>query len=305
MKDAGFVPMSTEMCLFKHEKLGVLVLIYVDDILIAGPTLKDCETVRDLLAVHFELKEMGLISKFLELRIRRNLDTNQVFINPEEYIRKNVSKYGKETTKYMGTPWKTDTVIPPSWESVSDILKKRYLKQTGSLNYASINTRPDIVKTISILCEANSNPGKTHLEILKHLWRYLASTASFGITLGRKHPIDDLKIRIWADAAFADVLGSRKSTGAHIASSTEAEFINLTPAGLTAIWIAKLLEELGYKQPKPILLHTDSANARANALNPLNAARTRHIDNRYKWIINRVQMGYFTIVQVGTNDMQY
>ncbi|CAJ2508692.1 Uu.00g137180.m01.CDS01 [Anthostomella pinea] len=34
----------------------------------------------------------------------------------------------------------------------------------------------------------------------------------------------------------------------------------------------------------------------AIALNPLNAARTRHIDNRYKWIINRVQM---TIVQLG------
>ncbi|CAJ2508691.1 Uu.00g137170.m01.CDS01 [Anthostomella pinea] len=31
MKDAGFVPMSTEMCLFKHEKLGVLVLIYVEN----------------------------------------------------------------------------------------------------------------------------------------------------------------------------------------------------------------------------------------------------------------------------------
>ncbi|CAJ2500803.1 Uu.00g036560.m01.CDS01 [Anthostomella pinea] len=135
MKDAGFVPMSTEMCLFKHEKLGVLVLIYVDDIL-----------------------EMRLISKFLGLRIRRNLDTNRVFIDQEEYVKKIVSKYGEETTKYTGTPWKTDTVIPPSWESVSDVLKKRYLKQTGSLNYASTNTRPDIVKTVSTLCEANSNP---------------------------------------------------------------------------------------------------------------------------------------------------
>ncbi|CAJ2508319.1 Uu.00g133450.m01.CDS01 [Anthostomella pinea] len=127
--------MSTEMCLFKHEKLGVLVLIYVDDIL-----------------------EMRLISKFLGLRIRRNLDTNRVFIDQEEYVKKIVSKYGEETTKYTGTPWKTDTVIPPSWESVSDVLKKRYLKQTGSLNYASTNTRPDIVKTVSTLCEANSNP---------------------------------------------------------------------------------------------------------------------------------------------------
>jgi hypothetical protein len=44
-------------------------------------------------------------------------------------------------------------------------------------------------------------------------------------------------------------------------SSTEAEFINLTPAGLTAIWITNILKEAGFPQKKPFILFTDSANA--------------------------------------------
>ena len=33
---------------------------------------------------------------------------------------------------------------------------------------------------------------------------------------------------------------------------------------------------------------TNSENARIHALNPLNTARTRHINLRYKWIIEKV-----------------
>ena len=38
----------------------------------------------------------------------------------------------------------------------------------------------------------------------------------------------------------------------------------------------------------PTILFTDSANARATVLNPLNSGRTRSINIRYKWIMNRV-----------------
>jgi hypothetical protein len=71
--------------------------------------------------------------------------------------------------------------------------------------------------------------------------------------------------------------------------STEAEFINLTPAGISLKWINGMLVEFGATQKEPLLLFTDSANALTTALNPLNSARTRSIDIRYKWILDQVQ----------------
>jgi hypothetical protein len=64
-----------------------------------------------------------------------------------------------------------------------------------------------------------------------------------------------------------------------------------------------MLAEMNLKQPKPTTLITDSQNARLTVLNPLNAARTRHIDIKYKWIIDKTSKGIFDIQQVGTAEM--
>src|SRR5204863_8579994 len=86
-------------------------------------------------------------------------------------------------------------------------------------------------------------------------------------------------------------------------SSTEAEFINLTPTALSLMWIASLLQEAGYSQPLPLLMFTDSANAHTVALNPQNPAHTQHIDVKYKWVIQKVEKGEFTLQHVSSEDM--
>lgn len=44
-----------------------------------------------------------------------------------------------------------------------------------------------------------------------------------------------------------------------------------------------------------MVLFTDSLNARLAVLNKNNAARTRYINIRYKWVIDRVDKGHVTI----------
>ena len=50
-------------------------------------------------------------------------------------------------------------------------------------------------------------------------------------------------------------------------------------------------------------MHTDSANARTVVLNPLNAARTRHIDLRYKWVIQEAAQGRIQLEHVTTSEI--
>ena len=79
--------------------------------------------------------------------------------------------------------------------------------------------------------------------------------------------------------------------------------MNLTPTGMALIWVSNMLAEAGFKQKIPTLIYTDSQNARHIALNPLQMARTRHIDLRYKWIIEKIAGGFFNLEHVGTTDM--
>ena len=149
----------------------------------------------------------------------------------------------------------------------------------------------------------------------------MVGTRDLGILLGGKYDPLDIHLKAYCDAAFADELVSRYSTAGHVIfvaggpiywtskrqtlvtlSITEAEFINLTPTGCSILWIKALLEELGYSQIAPQLLFTDSANAMAIALNPFEKQRTRHIDIRYKWVIDKVAKGEFVIQHVDTKN---
>lgn len=158
---------------------------------------------------------------------------------------------------------------------------------------------------------------------MKHLWRYLKKTRTMGIKLGGSYDRRDLKARVYADAAFANNLDNRYSTARHVifvadgpvywqskrqslvtVSLTEAEFINLTPAGKSLLWIANITDEMmGVDQPRPWMLFTDSQNALAAVVNKAVTRRTRHIDIYFKWIVDRVKKGHFTVKHVGTNEM--
>ena len=51
----------------------------------------------------------------------------------------------------------------------------------GSLNWLSINTRPDIAVAYKLLSQFNSNPSQGHLDAAKYVLRYLKGTSTHGI----------------------------------------------------------------------------------------------------------------------------
>jgi hypothetical protein len=135
--------------------------------------------------------------------------------------------------------------------------------------------------------------------------------------------IDDLKFQTFADASLADRLPSRHSTGGHTVfvaggtvmwktkkqpfvalSSTEAEFANLTPAGLSTKWVA--VPYSGGMRRSATGTHypfTNSRNAYLLVMNPLNKVRTRTIDIRYRWVIEQAQKGHLDVRHLKGVDM--
>lgn len=67
--------------------------------------------------------------------------------------------------------------------------------------------------------------------------------------------------------------------------------------------MSKILEECGTPQPKPTILFTDSLNAYQTVANPLNKARTRCIDIRYKWVMEQVKRGVVDVQHVNGVEM--
>ena len=318
LKQHGFEPMTSDMCLFKNDRLSALLLLYVDDVLVGASDLHKIRKIEEILAFHYELKEFGEVQEFLGISIVRNRQKKQVFLHQKGFTERILERFGYSDLSAAATPWNAHFQLPIEWEKLPEG-SALYSQQTGSTNYLSCHTRPDITFISNKLAGGNSGPSPTHWKALQHLFRYLVGTKDLGILLGGQYTMDNLDLKAYCDAAFADELVSRYSTAGHVVfvaggpiywiskkqtlvtlSTTEAEFINLTPTGCSLIWIKSLLQELGYLNQGPKLIFTDSANALAIAMNPFERQRTRHIDIRFKWIIDRVKKQEFRLQHVGT-----
>jgi hypothetical protein len=59
----GFQKCEREPCLFQHTTTGVLLMLYVDDLAVAGPTQQLVAQVVSRLKQKFQMREMGAPSE--------------------------------------------------------------------------------------------------------------------------------------------------------------------------------------------------------------------------------------------------
>ncbi|KAH9660415.1 Integrase catalytic domain-containing protein [Citrus sinensis] len=132
--------------------------------------------------------------------------------------------------------------------------------------------RPDIAQAVGAINRYMRNPGGEHWITVKRILKYIKRTLDVALCYRGSEFI----VRGYVDSDFAGDLDKRKSTTGYVftlagatvsrvsklqtvvaLSTTEAEYMAATQACKEAIWIQRLLEELGHKQQK-ILVFCDS-----------------------------------------------
>ena len=86
-------------------------------------------------------------------------------------------------------------------------------------------------------------------------------------------------------------------------SSTESEYIALAYAVKEAIYIIRLLKDLGFFNGVPVRFYEDNLPV-INMLqaDQLNHETTKHINNRYHFIRDLFKIGFLHIVKIDTKD---
>ncbi|MCO5582546.1 hypothetical protein L7F22_036443 [Adiantum nelumboides] len=198
----------------------------------------------------------------------------------------------------------------------AEMAKIPYASAVGSLMYAMVATRPDIAFAEGVASRYMSNLGKKHWESVKCILRYLKGTKDLCICFGKSETC----VHGFTDANFARHPDYRKSTSRYVftftggavswisrlqkcvaLSTTEAEYVAATEASKEALWLMRLVEELGIKSQVPVL-HCDSQSAIMLARNPVFHAKTKHIEVKYHFIRSVLDDKSITLVKVHTDD---
>ena len=308
----GFTPSQADPALFiKTDSQGnVLAMVYVDDSLIAGKTQQELQTVVDLLAAIFEVKDLGEPEDFLGIQIVRDRKLRTISIHQMPYIKKLLHDYeltGASPKVLPSSAFEEGLPLPPK-------LSTRYPSLVGSLLHLANCTRPDISHLVGTLARHLKQPLTSHWKAATNLLHYLSGTMDLALVYGTSHGLQG-----FTDADFGGDKATRRSTtgttfllhGAAITwqsklqptvslSTTEAEYQAAGAGAREALWLRKLLPELGISCCGPTVIKGDNEAALSLTRNQMTTPRGKHIDIVHHFARERVEWGEIEFVHVSS-----
>ena len=202
----GFKENIVDQCIylkFSGSKFIILVL-YVDDILLASSDVELLHETKRFLSSKFDMKDLGYASFVLGIQIYKDNSRGILGLSQKSYINKVLSRFD------MSNYAPEDTLVAKSDKfSLHQCPKKElerknmewfpYVSTVGSLMYAQVCTRPDIVYIVGMLGKYLSNPSMDHWKNAKRVMQYLQKTKDYMLTYRRS---SHLEIMGYSDSDF-------------------------------------------------------------------------------------------------------
>jgi hypothetical protein len=335
-RSRGFIPSGADPCLYirrdKRSEINMIVCLYVDDLMIAGPGDKEISAFKRDITKSFDMKDLGALKYLLGMEI--SFRGGAVHISQRKYVEEMLEIYGMQDCKPQKTPAEDKQRLTRAQEAKTDEHRQemknvRYRHAVGHLIYVASVTRFDIANAVREAARFMENPGPEHWGAVKRILRYLQGSKETELVLG-PFPRGDLRLVGYSDSDWAGDSDTRRSTTGYVfvladaagvirsgaistncrlqptvaLSSSEAEYMAVCSAAVEAIYLRSLFNDLGYQQTAPTVIYEDNQAAIALANSALGQwhSRTRHVDVRYKFVKERVRSLEIQLVYVNTAD---
>ncbi|CAI9772674.1 unnamed protein product [Fraxinus pennsylvanica] len=153
------------------------ILIYVDDIIIAGSNEKIIDSLKVLLDEKFKIKDLGNLKYFLGIEVARSTKGIQICQR----------KYALDILSDLGTIGVTPAKIPLDQnvklsKDEGDTLPDpaSYRRLVGRLLYLTI-TRPDLLYSVHLLSQYMQAPRTSHMNATRKILRYIKRAPGLGL----------------------------------------------------------------------------------------------------------------------------
>lgn len=314
LKDYGFIQSMADNSLFTYTSgdIFMAILIYVDDLILAGNDSKQCDGFKRYLAGHFRIKDLGSLKYFLGIEVARNSDG--LFLCQRKYTLDILTECGMLGARPSAFPMAQQHGLSvDSGEPLED--PTQYRRLIGRLIYLTI-TRPELCYSVHILSQFMQSPRQPHWNAAVRVLRYLKQNPGQGIFLRKP---TSLQLAGYCDSDWASCPTTRRSvTGYFVTlggcpvswktkkqntvsrSSAEAEYRAMASATSELLWLRALLRSFNIHHAEPMQLFCDNQAALHIAANPVFHERTKHIEIDCHFIREHLKLGDIVTAHVST-----
>jgi len=330
LRKAGFVKSLQEPCIY-HKGVGddiIALAVFVDDIIVVGPSNEHIEAVKDFLKLFFEINDEGELNWYIGIKIVRDRKNRKIYLLQPQYIKDLLIKFNMLGCKPCGTPVDSSIDLELMKRKDGDVesivkLGLPYREAVGSLMFLMVSTRADLAYALSVVSRVLDNYSFYAWKAVKRIMRYLQGTVNYGIVLGASEGSgNNMILECYVDADWAGDKTDRKSTSGYVTfldkslvswkcekqavvaqSTTEAELISANSGAREVIALRRIMIDLGIPQVKPTTMFEDNQGCIALMHNDVKNKRTKHIEIKYFWIRDQITNGELNMVYCPTERM--
>ncbi|CAN6703654.1 unnamed protein product [Malus baccata var. baccata] len=316
LKTAGFHQSWSDYSLFVRNRQGsfMALLVYVDDMILAGNNFREIEETKLFLSQHFKLKDLGKIKYFLGIEVARS--KQGIALCQRKYALEILEDAGFLGAKPSRLPMEPNLSLTQT-EGTLLHDPSSYRRLVGRPIYLTI-TRPDQTYVVNMLSQFMDKPRQPHLDAVHKVLRYIKQSPGQGILLPS---IGSLQLQAFCDADWARCKDTRRSiTGYCIflgqapiswktkkqitisRSSAKAEYRSMAITCCEVIWLKNLLKDLRVNHAQPVTLFCDNQAAMHIASNPVFHERTKHIEIDCHLVREKIQMGMVQTAYIRTSN---
>jgi transposase InsO family protein len=315
LKSLGYESYLLQPCFFFKRIGGVIVsllLLYVDDLLGSFLDKKMEEAFCLQLDKQFSVRiEKGL--DFLGIGIEDHGDF--VYLDQKAFTLNLLDTFGMTDCNGAILPYVSGLNLKRSTTNNSSDFP--FLSCIGSLLYLVQGIRFDICWIVCYLARFSSCFDNTHVQAVKHVLRYLKRTSDFKLKISTQ---DCLKLNAFVDSDFAGCEDTRRSTfgfgiflgnelffwksklqNSVVLSSFEAEYIALSECIRELMSLFNFLKMIIVDLPIPFI-SCDNAAAVKVVENGGISKRSKHIDIRYHYFLEKVDKGLIIVQHISGNQ---
>ncbi|KAJ9546683.1 hypothetical protein OSB04_019226 [Centaurea solstitialis] len=328
IKEFSFTKSEFEPCVYTKFSGSIVtfLVLYVDDILLIGNDVPTLQSVKSWLSKCFQMKDLGEAAYILGIKIYRNRSKRLIGLSQSTYIDKILKKFRMDESKKGFIPMQHGIVLsktqcPVSSQDQDKMKSVPYASAIGSIMYAMLCTRPNVAYSVSVTSRYQQNPGEPHWVAVKNILKYLRRTKEMFLVFGGAE--NEISVTGYSDASFQTDRDDFRSQSGYVFtlnggaiswksskqdtiadSTTEAEYIAASDAAKEAVWLRNFLSDLRVVASisRPIDIFCDNSGAVAQAKEPREHHKSRHVLRKYHLIREIIGRGDVRICKIPTDD---
>ena len=294
---------KADPCLyFAWTKFGlVLWLSWIDDLAGAG-SKKGVEAAKKDMK-QFDCDEVGEMTEYVGCKIDYRPQEGMMRLTQPVLLQSFKDEFELPDEETPATPAVPGSVLIDGEIDTNQKELSSYRTRVGKFLHMARWTRPEILNAVRELSRFMSKATQKHLTAMKRAMHYCVSTPQRGLLLKPDTEWDgnqdfEFIVKGRSDSDYAKDPNKRGVSGYSTflcgapttmkskmqncvtLSVTEAELVSATTCAQDMLFVMRVLESIGLKVKKPMILQVDNKGAKDLAHNWSIGGRTRHVDVR-------------------------